>query len=164
MYIQIIMAKPNTPEIADQPLLEAQEVARSCLAFRARALSRRITQIYEDVLRPSGLRATQANVMTAIAAHGSAPLSEIAKRIALDTSSLSRIVDVMRRNGWVVLRPDPEDERIRRVSLTVEGRDLYLRGLPLWREAQRRTRALLGEESADAFRELANQSLSLRAP
>jgi DNA-binding MarR family transcriptional regulator len=144
---------------------QARETARSCLVFRARALSRTLTGLYEDALRPLGLKATQMNVMTAIGvAGGQARLSRVADTIALEPSSLSRIIDVLRRNGWVETLADPDDERARLVRLTDEGVALYAEAVPLWRKAQADARELLGAEGARALTDLADLALSRRAP
>jgi DNA-binding MarR family transcriptional regulator len=142
----------------------ARENARSCLIFRVRALSRTLTALYEEELRPLGLKASQMTVMTAIAASGEERLSTLADQIALEPSSLSRILDVMRRNGWVETVTDPDDERARLVRMTAAGNALYADACPLWRKAQTRARKLLGQEDAEVFAELANRSLSFRAP
>jgi DNA-binding MarR family transcriptional regulator len=142
----------------------ARENARSCLLFRVRALSRTLTALYEEELRPLGLKASQMSVMTAVAAKGEERLSTLADRIALEPSSLSRILDVMRRNGWVETVTDPDDERARLVRMTAAGNALYADACPLWRRAQTRARQLLGREDAEVFAELVNRSLSLRAP
>lgn len=138
----------------------ARRAASECMVFRARALSRKITSVYEEALRPLGLKPSQMNVMTPIAAVGEVRLSRIADMIALEPSTLSRVVEVMRRRGWVETRPDPEDERARLIRLTDAGNRLYLEALPLWRKAQRQTRAFLGEDGARLFLELANESLA----
>jgi DNA-binding MarR family transcriptional regulator len=104
------------------------------------------------------------NVMTAIAASGEARLSTLADRIALEPSSLSRVVDVMRRNGWVETVADPDDDRARLARLTDAGNALYAEAIPLWRKAQTRARKLLGQEDADVFAGLVNRSLARRAP
>jgi DNA-binding MarR family transcriptional regulator len=132
--------------------------------FRVRALSRTLTALYEEELRPLGLKASQMNVMTAIALSGEARLSTLANAIALEPSSLSRVVDVMRRNGWVETVTDPDDERARLVRLTDAGNALYAEAIPLWRKAQSRARELLGQEDAEVFAGLANRSLARRAP
>ena len=142
----------------------ARENARGCLMFRVRALSRALTAIYEEELRPLGLKASQMSVMTAIAARGEERPSTLADAIVLEPSSLSRILDVMRRNGWVETAPDPDDERARLVRMTDAGNAIYAEAGPLWRKAQARARKLLGREDAEVFAELANRSLSLRAP
>jgi DNA-binding MarR family transcriptional regulator len=132
--------------------------------FRARALSRTLTALYEEELRPLGLKASQMSVMTAVAVSGEERLSALADRIALEPSSLSRILDVMRRNGWVETVTDPDDERARLVRMTDAGNALYAEACPLWRKAQARARKLLGRRGAETFAELANRSLSRRAP
>jgi DNA-binding MarR family transcriptional regulator len=132
--------------------------------FRVRALSRTLTALYDEELRPLGLKASQMNVMTAIALSGEARLSTLANGIALEPSSLSRVVDVMRRNGWVEVLTDPDDDRARLVRLTDAGNALYAEAIPLWRKAQIRARKLLGQEDADVFAGLANRSLARRAP
>jgi DNA-binding MarR family transcriptional regulator len=141
----------------------ARENARSCLIARVRALSRTLTALYEEELRPLGLKASQMNVMTAVAASGEERVSTLADRIALEPSSLSRVLDVMRRNGWVETVPDPDDERARLVRMTDAGNALYAEACPLWRRAQAKARKLLGREDAEVFAELVNRSLSWRA-
>ena len=142
----------------------AREVATGCLAFRARALSRKVTGIYEEALRPLPLRATQMNVMTAIAAAGDPRLTTVADMIAIEPSSLSRIVGVLRRNGWVDSIPDPDDERASRLVLSFEGSQLYAKAIPAWRKAQQKVRELMGEDEAEAFLAMANRSLSIDTP
>jgi DNA-binding MarR family transcriptional regulator len=140
----------------------ARENAQRCLIFRVRALSRTLTALYEEELRPLGLKASQMTVLSAVAASGGERLSTLADRIALEPSSLSRILEVMRRNGWVEISTDPDDVRARRVRMTDAGNALYAEAGPLWQKAQARARKLLGREEAEVFAQLANHSLSRR--
>ncbi len=158
------MPRSSTEQLRADVQRAARQTAQTCLIFRVRALSRTLTALYEEELRPLGLKASQMNVMTAIAAGGEARLSTLADRIALEPSSLSRVVDVMRRNGWVETVTDPDDERARLVRLTGAGNALYAEAIPLWRKAQTRARKLLGQEDADVFAGLANRGLARRAP
>ena len=138
----------------------ARELGKSCLLFRARALSRKLTALYDDAVRPLGLKSTQVNVMTAIGLReGTARLTTIAKMLSMEPSSLSRIVDVMRRNGWVISQRDPEDERARQIQLTDVGVSLYAEAVERWREAQDEARSLLGPEGALLFTQIANDTL-----
>ena len=158
------MSRSSAEQLRAHVQRAALDNARSCLLFRVRALSRTLTALYEEELRPLGLKASQMNVMTAVAASGEERVSTLADAIALEPSSLSRILDVMRRNGWVETVTDPDDERARLVRMTDAGNALYIEAAPLWRRAQTRARKLLGREDADVFSELANRSLSRRAP
>jgi len=158
------MPRSSAEQLRADVQREARENARSCLIFRVRALSRTLTALYEEELRPLGLKASQMTVLTAVAASGEERLSTLADGIALEPSSLSRVLDVMRRNGWVETVTDPDDERARLVRMTDAGNALYAEACPLWRKAQTRARSLLGREDAEVFAELANRSLSRRAP
>jgi len=165
-YTTTMLPMPQKPaeQLRADVQRAARENARSCLLFRVRALSRTLTALYEVELRPLGLKASQMSVMTAVAAKGEERLSTLADQIALEPSSLSRVLDVMRRNGWVETVTDPDDERARLVRMTDAGNALYAEAGPLWRKAQARARKLLGREDAEVFAELANRSLSRRAP
>jgi len=105
-----------------------------------------------------------SGIAGAVAASGEERLSTLADGIALEPSSLSRVLDVMRRNGWVETLTDPDDERARLVRMTDAGNALYAQACPLWRKAQTRARKLLGGGDAEVFAELADRSLSRRAP
>jgi len=158
------MSRSSTEQLRADVQRAARQNAHTCLLFRVRALSRTLTALYEEELRPLGLKASQMNVMTAIAASGEARLSTLADGIALEPSSLSRVVDVMRRNGWVETVTDPDDDRARLARLTDAGNALYAEAIPLWRKAQTRARKLLGQEDAAVFAGLVNRSLARRAP
>ena len=158
------MSRNSAEQLRADVQRAASENSRNCLLFRVRALSRTLTALYEEELRPLGLKASQMNVMTAVAASGEERLSTLADGIALEPSSLSRILDVMRRNGWVETVTDPVDERARLVRMTDAGNALYAEAAPLWRKAQARARKLLGREDAEVFAELANRSLARRTP
>jgi DNA-binding MarR family transcriptional regulator len=56
-------------------------------------------------------------------------LTEIAARAAMTHQSMSELVAVLERRGWVERLPDPTDGRARLVRLTTEGRELTRRGL-----------------------------------
>ena len=46
-------------------IAECKEIGRTCACFKVRKAARAITKLYEDVLRPSGLRATQFSLLMA---------------------------------------------------------------------------------------------------
>lgn len=104
-----------------------------CLAARRRA--RAVTRLYEDALRPAGLRATQFSVLAALAQLGSSPLTPLAELLGVELSTLTRSVDLLSRRGFLA-EAETADRRQRSVRVTDEGAALLEQALPLWRGVQ----------------------------
>src|SRR3954469_25075445 len=79
----------------------AELIAGECLAVRVRTLNRAVTALYDEALRPHGLRVGQLNLLVAVARAGTARPGDLCRILRMDKSTLSRDVEVMRRNGWV---------------------------------------------------------------
>jgi DNA-binding MarR family transcriptional regulator len=50
--------------------------------------------------------------------------SELAERLCVQPATLTRMVDRMEKGGWVLRRPDNDDQRVSRIYLTEAGRAL----------------------------------------
>ena len=131
----------------------ADLIARDCLAVRARLLSRVVCSVYDEALRPLGLKASQLNVLVAIQKLGPCAPGAIADALQLEKSSLSRNVERLRQNGWVAVEA-ADDARSHRLVVTAAGTRLLAAALEPWRAAQRRTRQVLGADGAAALRRL----------
>ncbi len=96
-------------------------IARECLVVRLRLLNRVVTNIYDDALRPLGVKASQWNILVVTARLGLARPADVCQRLHLDTSTLSRNVERMRARDWLEV-VDDEDGRAQPFRLTAEGR------------------------------------------
>ncbi len=123
----------------------AGTVAEECIAVRMRMLNRVVTKIYDDALRPLGIRISQMNILVAAGKMGTVVPAEICRELHLDGSTLSRNVDRMKSKGWLEIVP-VADGRVQPFRLTREGARLLRAALSPWRRAQKRSRALLGDE------------------
>jgi DNA-binding MarR family transcriptional regulator len=85
----------------ERPPTAAEVIARDCIAVRVRALNRAVTSLYDDALRPLGLRVGQLNLLVAVARMGTARPGDLCRLLRMEKSTLSRDVEVMRRNGWL---------------------------------------------------------------
>lgn len=130
-------------------------IACDCLLGRARLLNRVLTGIYDEELRPFGLKATQLNLLVVVAKVGPTRRSDIGKLLRLDPSTLTRNLKIMLANGWIEEVADGEDGRGSPLQVTVQGRALLDQIGPAWRKAQDRARKLLGEEGAALLLKLA---------
>jgi DNA-binding MarR family transcriptional regulator len=124
-----------------------REVAGSCVCFNLRKATRLVTQLYDAVLRPSGLRTTQFTVLVAVNLRGAVSMSTLADLLGMDRTTLTRNLKSLREAGLVASAAG-EDRRSRLISLTDSGRTALETTLPLWREAQHRATELLGEDRA----------------
>ena len=123
-------------------------IAGECIAVRMRMLNRVVTKIYDDALRPLGVKVSQMNILVAAGKMGTARPAEVCERLHLDVSTLSRNVERMKARGWLEVIPD-EDGRAQPFRLTSEGGKLLEKAAPAWRKAQRQAKALLGEGIVD---------------
>jgi DNA-binding MarR family transcriptional regulator len=116
-----------------------------CLCANLRRAARVVTQIYDEALRPSGLRTPQFTLLQAL---NMAPPGISQKRLArvleFDSTTLTRTLEPVRRKGWVRAEAG-EDRRELRLFLTEDGLEEYKRVLPYWQLAQRRLKNELGE-------------------
>ncbi len=118
-------------------------MARECIAVRVRRLNRVVTKIYDDALRPLGLKASQTNILVAVWKFGLASPAKLCELLQLDPSTLSRNVERMRAKGWLEIVP-AEDGRAAPFRLTAQGKRLLKRAIPAWKAAQARAEDLLG--------------------
>src|SRR5262249_17875339 len=94
----------------DQPTSSIETIARTCLAVRLRLLNRVVTNLYDDSLRPLGLKVSQLNILIVTAKLGLARPAEVCDLLQLDASTLSRNIKPLQAHGWLEVVPD-EDAR-----------------------------------------------------
>lgn len=121
------------------------DIAGECIAVRLRMLNRVVTNIYDDALRPLGLKVSQMNILVAAAKMRTARPTEVCEHLHLDVSTLSRNVDRMKARGWLEVVPN-DDGRAQPFRLTTQGRRLLERAVPQWDHAQERVKELLGSD------------------
>jgi len=108
------------------------------------------------------LRATQFTVLQALELAGEVSQGELGQMLVMDSTSLTRTLEIMRRRGWIVKRPG-KDQRERRLSLSHAGREQLRRATPAWEEAQARMRQQLGTEPWTELLRLTNQITNVAA-
>jgi DNA-binding MarR family transcriptional regulator len=137
----------------------AREIEGACLAVRLRALNRALTSVYDDHLRPFGLKTSQLNVLVAIESAGALQPVQLAEALSLEKSTVSRNVDKLAARGWVECAPARRG-RGQSLRLTASGRRLLSAVAPAWRSAQERAVEALGDEGAIALRDLHGRLLT----
>jgi len=114
-----------------------------CMCGNLRRTSRALTQLYENALRPLGLRATQFTILQVLSLAGELTQNQLAEMLAMDSTTLTRTLQIMVRGGWIAERRG-EDRRERRLRLAKAGEAQLNRALPVWEKVQSRLRRQLG--------------------
>ena len=139
---------PNKPKFAD------------CSCFNLRRAARRVTQIYDHALAPSGLKATQFSLLAVLEGAGAEEgivMTRLAGILGMDRTTLTRNLGVVERDGLVTVRTG-DDPRSRLVALTKAGLAAFNNAAPHWAKVQAELSRHLGADQKD-FLEL-NQRLA----
>lgn len=150
------MVKPNRESAGDR----AQRVAAAyvprnteCAYNNLKVMTRVVSSIYDEELRPVGLRASQLALLWAIRAMEPVEFGRLGATTFTDQTTLSRTVALLKRAGLVSVRVG-DDRRVRVISLTAKGLARFAVAMPLWERAQARADELL---SLDDLRSVARK-------
>ena len=123
-----------------------------CSCNMIRKSARKITQFYESGLRDAGIKLTQFSILAALANTGPVQLTQLADRLLLERTSLTRNLNVLERNGWVQLQTGIEDSRQRIVSLSKKGYEQLDQAIPYWKKAQKAIANEMGQDTITGLR------------
>ena len=159
---------PARTTVSDGALAACMALDSDCACSMTRRAARSVTQLYDLVLAPTRIKATQFVLLRAIADAGQIAQWQLGKQLSIAVETLTRRLATMRRLGWVELRAG-SDKREHLYSVTPLGQQQLERAMPYWRRAQDRLRDQLGEEawkethaSLDRLALAAERSLSAR--
>ena len=123
-----------------------------CVCANLRKTARAVSQLYDDYLRPSGLRVTQFGLLGALARGRPMTVGELATAMVMDRTTLTRNLRLVEREGWIRTSAG-KDRRQRLVEITTSGRKVWEDAIPLWRAAQRHMLEGIGDEAWPRLRD-----------
>lgn len=138
----------------------ASAVSPACACGRLRRATRALTQLYDDAMAPAGLRVTQFSLLRTLARDGPLRISELAERLLLDRTALSRNLDPLVERGHVEIVRGA-DARTREAAMTKKGMAALRAATPHWERAQKQVAARLGRAKLDALIDLLGELESL---
>lgn len=124
----------------------------NCLAIRQAA--RHVTQLYDQLFAPVGLRATQFAILSRLRRQGPMTINALAGLLVMDRTTLGRNILPLQRDGLIGVVASPADRRRRELRLTDAGLAKHEAALECWSVAQQRFEAAFGGERAAALRVL----------
>jgi DNA-binding MarR family transcriptional regulator len=149
----------NSRTFSSQRRALLQEIEDRCMIARARLISRVVTSIFDEELRPFGLVSSQHTLLGSIIRMGPATRAEIGRANHIDRTTLTRNLKVMMDAGWIEEVTDQAQGRQRPLRLSKAGEELYFSSIPAWRAGQKRTTKLLGQAGAGAIKAVADDIL-----
>ena len=114
-----------------------------CACQNLRRVTRLVTRIYDQELRKAGIEITQFGLLTALAIVGEANQKALSAGFAMDSTTLTRTLALLRKQGWIHVRPG-KDRRERIFRLSEAGKRQIEMAQPHWQAAERRLQKTLG--------------------
>ncbi len=124
----------------------------NCLAIRQAA--RHVTQFYDQLFAPVGLRATQFAILCRLDREGKLTINRLAAALVMDRTTLGRNILPLQRDGLVEVIAAASDRRRRELRLTAAGVAMQRRAGERWAIAQERFDSVFGRERALRLRDL----------
>jgi DNA-binding MarR family transcriptional regulator len=124
-----------------------------CNLLALRQATRRLTQVYDHFLAPSGVRGTQFSILARLRRQGKVPIGEMAEAMVMDRTTLARNLKPLQRQRLVTIAAGT-DRRRREIRLTDKGLAAIEAALPLWRRAQQHFEAEYGQAEASRLRSM----------
>jgi DNA-binding MarR family transcriptional regulator len=125
-----------------------------CHCATLRKAMRRVSQLYDEVLVPGGLKITQRSILAQIDRSEPTNVGSLATEMVMDAGALAHTLRPLERDGFIAIEADPTDRRHRLIRLTPKGRDKLVETEVLWRKAQKGFEAAFGSAESDALQRL----------
>jgi DNA-binding MarR family transcriptional regulator len=119
-----------------------------------RAATRRVTQLYDEAMAPTGLRVTQFHILSELERRSADPptVSELAEILTMERSALGQTLRPLTRDGFIDVGEDERDGRRRPIKLTKAGKDKVVRGRRYWARAHQKFKHFFGENQTVVLR------------
>ncbi len=130
-------------------------VAANCQCNKLRSASRKITRIYDEALRPVGIKANQFTVLIAVSLKGPVSISNVADKLGMERTTLTRNLSPLEKEGFVEIHAG--HGRTRNVVITTKGKRVIKKAKPAWEKAQASVVKTIGKANLVAF----NKTLEL---
>jgi DNA-binding MarR family transcriptional regulator len=133
--------------------METPVKPQGCTNLKLRQLDRVVTRHYDAYLSAAGIKNTQYSLLSHVAALGPIRPSDLAQRMGLDASTLTRNLQPLVSQGWLRMGPG-DDARSRLIEATKEGHAKRSEAKREWKRAQLALNARLGAKQVAALHSL----------
>ncbi|MBM3114801.1 MarR family winged helix-turn-helix transcriptional regulator [Jeongeupia naejangsanensis] len=121
-----------------------------CYCGSLRQASRVVTQLYDQMLKPSGVKITQFSILKLLAACPDLTTGGMADALAMDSTTLTRTLKILQENRWIEAATGT-DRRQRCWRITADGLQRLQHAEPLWEGAQKEFTRLADDVDLDSL-------------
>jgi DNA-binding MarR family transcriptional regulator len=125
--------------------MKAAVKPKGCTHLKLRQLDRAVTRHYDGFIAATGLKNSQYSLLSAVVLLGPIRPSDLARRMRMDASTLTRNLQPLVAHGWLQIGPG-EDARSRLVAATAAGSAKQQEAQRAWKEAQLSLNGRLGTQ------------------
>ena len=136
-----------------KPSFETTLLVRdACLCLHVQRAARALARRFDDALRPIGLTNGQFSLLMSLNRPEPPGMAPVASLLGMDRTTLTAALKPLRRRGLIKIMPDKADRRGRILALTLKGRRLLARAVPVWRRTHAAVEALLPDGNPERLR------------
>lgn len=126
------------------------KIAKQCTFFHVKKIDRIIYGFYDKIMSNAEISPHQFSLLNSIfLAQKRVTVSEFAKIIAMDRTTLTRNLNLLEKNGFIKIEKELKDSRKKVFFLTKKGENTLMHNFSFWQEAQNKFIQKVGEESWD---------------
>jgi len=139
-------------KVADVPYETTILVRDCCLCLHVQRAARALARRFDEALRPLGLTNGQFSLLMSLNRPEPPGMAAVASLLAMDRTTLTAALKPLERRGLVKVTADPADRRSRLLVLTLKGRRLLARAVPVWQRSHQELEGLLLDGDSDRLR------------
>lgn len=116
-----------------------------CVCFNIKKSARAITQVYDGLFRPLGLRVSQLSILNPLKMIGSLTVLELAEATATDRTTITRNIKPLVRDGYIKVKTG-SDRRSREIVITAKGEAIAEKAMGIWGKYHAKITRKIGKE------------------
>ncbi|PID21049.1 MarR family transcriptional regulator [Sporosarcina sp. P3] len=124
---------------------QAKYIIDVCASANLRTVSGSLTQLYNHLLKPTGLKITQYYMLGNIYTSPDISISRLGEMMLLDQTTVTRNLNILNEAGYVQIKRAEQDSRTKVVTITKLGYEKLNDATPIWVQVQEQIEGAIGK-------------------
>lgn len=124
---------------------QAAYIIDVCASANLRTVSGSLTQLYNHLLKPTGLKITQYYMLGNIYTSPDISISKLGEIMLLDQTTVTRNLNILNDSGYVQIKRAEQDSRTKVVTITELGYEKLNDATPIWIRVQEEIEGSIGK-------------------